>query len=265
MSTGSIDGQIGFEDVSAEYQAFIDKFKPKKTTDDCYTPKEIYAEVLAWCRERYGIDPAKVVRPFWPGGDYKQFDYPKDCIVLDNPPFSILAQIIKDYNNSGIKYFLFSPYLTNLNYGMNCAHIVCDANITYENGACVATCFLTNLETDEILAISAPDLNARLKRVDAELRKKTTKQLPKYSYPVNVVTATMLGYMADHGVDYTLRKSDAVFVRALDSQRAAGKSLFGAGFLICEKAAAEKAAAFEWQLSEREREIIKQLGGNNDD
>lgn len=25
-----------------EYEAFVDKFKPKKTTDDCYTPPDVY-------------------------------------------------------------------------------------------------------------------------------------------------------------------------------------------------------------------------------
>ena len=31
-----------------EYQAFADKFKPKKTTDDCYTPPNIYEAVKTW-------------------------------------------------------------------------------------------------------------------------------------------------------------------------------------------------------------------------
>ena len=34
----------GWEDE--EYLAFVDKFKTKKTTDDCYTPPAIY-EVIA--------------------------------------------------------------------------------------------------------------------------------------------------------------------------------------------------------------------------
>ena len=29
-----LDGQIGFEDIDDSYRAFVDKFKPKKTTDD---------------------------------------------------------------------------------------------------------------------------------------------------------------------------------------------------------------------------------------
>jgi len=58
-----------------DYDDFIKKFKPKKTTDDCMTPPEIYEIVKDWACREYGIDPAKVVRPFWPGGDYEHFDY----------------------------------------------------------------------------------------------------------------------------------------------------------------------------------------------
>ena len=32
----------------AEYSAFVDKFTPKKTTDDCYTPENIYEAVAEW-------------------------------------------------------------------------------------------------------------------------------------------------------------------------------------------------------------------------
>jgi hypothetical protein len=37
------------------------------------------------------------------------------------------------------------------------------------------------------------------------------------------------------------------------------KGIYGSGFLISEKAAAEKAAAEKWELSEREKEIVKKL------
>ena len=43
-----------------DYEGFVEKFKPKKTTDDCYTPKEVYDVILEWAVERYGIDPSKI-------------------------------------------------------------------------------------------------------------------------------------------------------------------------------------------------------------
>ena len=53
--------------------------------------------MLNYVRGRWGVDEADVVRPLWPGGDYEAFEYPQDCVVVDNPPFSILARI-KDFN-----------------------------------------------------------------------------------------------------------------------------------------------------------------------
>ena len=49
-------------------------------------------------------------------------------------------------------------------------------------------------------------------------------------------------------------------ISGLDSQKDDDKSLFGSGFLLSEKAAAEKAAAHRWPLSERELAIVKSLG-----
>lgn len=34
-----------------DYEAFVEKFKPKKTTDDCYTPPHVYAEKLELARK----------------------------------------------------------------------------------------------------------------------------------------------------------------------------------------------------------------------
>ena len=41
------------EDIRNDYEGFVEKFKPKKTTDDCYTPPHIYEAVLQWVREQY--------------------------------------------------------------------------------------------------------------------------------------------------------------------------------------------------------------------
>ena len=98
---------------SQSYEEFVDKFKPKKTTDDCYTPPEVYDAVLAWVRAEYDIaDDVPIVRPFWPGADYERAAYPDGCVVVDNPPFSILAKIIRFYQAHGVRFFLFAPSLT---------------------------------------------------------------------------------------------------------------------------------------------------------
>ena len=139
--------QIYFSSDNPEYDAFVDKFKSKKTTDDCYTPPLIYDTIKEWVCKKYGIAPANIVRPFYPGGDYEHYEYPEGCVVLDNPPFSILARICEFYLDRGTAFFLFAPSLTALSGRKNVMrmnHIICDANITYENGATIRTAFVTS-------------------------------------------------------------------------------------------------------------------------
>ena len=105
------------------YEQFVEKFKPKKTTDDCYTPPLVYEAVKGWACREYGIDPARVVRPFWPGGDYERFEYPEGCAVIDNPPFSILSAICAFYIDRDVPFLLFAPSLTCLGGAGACMRI----------------------------------------------------------------------------------------------------------------------------------------------
>jgi hypothetical protein len=100
-----VQGQVGKDD----YGEFVEKFKAKLTTDDCYTPVEVYEAVLGWLREKVDIEGCNIVRPFCPGGDYEAYDYKEDDVVVDNPPFSILARILRFYQGRGIRFFLFGP------------------------------------------------------------------------------------------------------------------------------------------------------------
>ena len=94
------------------YDQFVDKFKPKLTTDDCYTPAAVYDAVAGWVAKEYKLDQSDFVRPFWPGGDYESYDYPDGCVVVDNPPFSILSKIVRFYDSRKIRFFLWAPSLT---------------------------------------------------------------------------------------------------------------------------------------------------------
>lgn len=64
---------------SKTYEEFVEKFKPKKTTDDCYTPPVVYDAVAEWVASEYGVNRDNFVRPFYPGGDYENYDYEKNC------------------------------------------------------------------------------------------------------------------------------------------------------------------------------------------
>ena len=94
-----------------DYEGFVEKFKPKKTTDDCYTPETVYTAVANWCAKEYSLDKSNFVRPFYPGGDYKLFDY-SGKIVVDNPPFSILSQIYLASSSGAISFC--PPFITSV-------------------------------------------------------------------------------------------------------------------------------------------------------
>ena len=254
-----------------EYNEFLDKFEPKKTTDDCYTPDIVYDAIAAWVENEYSCSRSVFVRPFYPGGDYQKEKYPEGCIVMDNPPFSILAEIVRFYTERGIRFFIFAPSLTIFSSSSSSCAVVTGASITYENGANVSTSFLTNMEKN-LRFRSAPDLYKVIKDANEEnLREKKT-ELPKYSYPDHVVTSTRLEYLSKHGVEFRATLQETERISALDAQREHGKTIYGNGYLLseraaaeraaAERAAAERAAATRWELSEREWSIVRRLSGS---
>ena len=253
-----------------EYEEFEEKFKPKLTTDDCYTPEDVYNAVKEWAIQKYNLFGMHVVRPFYPGGDYQNEEYKENDVVIDNPPFSILSEICNFYMERNIAFFLFAPNLTLFSTASGkCNYVIANAGIIYENGACVSTSFVTNLGDEKI--ITAPDLRENV--LDAN--KKETDEKPNYDYPANVLTSARLGKIVTAGAHISIK--NAKFIRQLQVQKCEGKAIYGTGFLIsdiaaekaaaekaaAEKAAAEKAAAEKaviiWELSEHEREIIQEL------
>ena len=239
-----------------DYDGFVEKFKPNKTTDDCYTPSAVYDVVLAYVAKHYDLTDKVVMRPFFPGGDYQRENYPSNAVVIDNPPFSILAGINRFYNRAGIPYFLFAPTLTLFNCSRdNVTFLPIGASITYENGAVVSTSFVTNMMGDDLIVIDG-DFRADLEAANGN--NKAT--LPKYKYPDNVVSAARLHKLNKPGVKLTIKQGEAVRISKLDLQ--GGAAIFGGGFLLNSTAAAEKAAAektITFALSPRELEIIKIL------
>lgn len=240
------------------YEAFVGKFKPKKTTDDCYTPPEVYEIVKRWAVKENNWHGRLIVRPFYPGGSYETFDYPPDCVVIDNPPFSILSKIVDFFNEKGIDYFLFAPALTLLNLHRAPCHIGTGAQITYHNGAKVSTSFISS---KGFLIRTAPSLK---KEIEAVCENK--KRMAKYNYPDNVITGAKLGSLSKYGVDFCCDK--AIFIQRLDSQKKEKKNIYGGGYLISNEAAdilqktklqSEEREVCIWTLSEREKELISTL------
>lgn len=203
-----------------------------------------------------------IVRPFWPGGDFENFDYPADCVVIDNPPFSIISKTVRFYEEHNIDYFLFAPHLTCLSILAAHSHICVGVTVTYDNGAKVSTSFVASKGP---LIRSAPDLYRILDEANAaNIKAKKAPPLPVYTYPDNVLTSNAVALFSKYGIEY--REDIGVFVRGMDAQRRVGKAIFGSGYIVPEEAArkaqeatrkAQKEKSQRWALSTRELAALK--------
>lgn len=247
-----------------DYEGFVEKFKPKKTTDDCYTPPAVYEALIPWIDNN--IAPLKgltIRRPFKPGGDYQAEakDYGENDVVIDNPPFSILAKIVRYYLANNIRFFLFAPTLTMFNYGRfeDVTLVVVHAYIIYLNGARVNTSFITNMEKKHRVIVDG-DFGRSLSETSRRSLPAPQKGRPK-SYPYELLTAAHCGRLCSSGIKLKVPMAEAVFIRKVGNMHV---RIFGDGLLIsermaAERIAAERIAAERIELSPREREIVRNL------
>lgn len=242
------------ESGNNQYNNFVDKFKPKKTTDDCYTPPEIYDVVCDFVEKKYGVKRDNFVRPFYPGGDYENEPYPEGTVVVDNPPFSILSKILDFYTKSGVKFFLFAPGVRPAaSLSRSICTIFCDAHITYENGVNENTCFVTNLDTLHAVIVS-PELKDKL-----EAAGKRKKERKTYRTPKNLIGVKDFTRMARHGIPFELMNSECAFTQTLDC----GYKAFGGSLLVSDRVAEQMREEGKNDiivtLSDREKEIVDGL------
>lgn len=177
------------------YKDFTDKFKRKKTTDDCYTPEAIYNVIVEYVKQNFVyVDSSNIIRPFKPGGDYLAEDY-TGKIVIDNPPFSIYSKIIENYERLGVLFFLFAPALTTfVKTAKTVSYIITGANIIYANGAQVRTNFVTNLtDTPKIL------ISHRLKNDIENAQRANKKPVTKCTIPAPYLSSAQLLKFANVG------------------------------------------------------------------
>jgi len=251
------------KNLFTDYEGFVDKFEVKKTTDDCYTPKEVMDIIINYVNNKYPLKDMQIIRPFFPNGDYESIDYQSNSVVIDNPPFSIVTKICKYYIERNIKFFLFCPHLTAFGSDIDATHIIASADITYENGATIKTAFVSNMFGNNKV-IGDSELHKKFK----ELQERNKVNLPKYEYPDNIITVSKIAYCVEKGISITIDKNDVKHYRGMDAQKKHGKALFGSGFLASNKAAAAAAAAAKtakndnviiWELSAKEKQIIQSL------
>lgn len=228
--------------VFNDYDSFVKKFKKKdlpKTTDDCYTPQDVMEVVVDYVDSIYPLRSKKILRPFYPGGDYQRAYYPADGVVVDNPPFSILSKIIQFYQSRNIPYFLFCPGLTvfgYIKYGAT-AVLVRQISMTFDNGALVPINFVTNLLGDAAVVV-APRLLKAIKECPSQRKKASL--IAKITRPRNLICPSNLSFYSNIDEDFTIKRSECEPMSSIG-----GKKFFGNNLLISDRVA---------ERIERERE-----------
>lgn len=244
--------------VFHDYESYIAKFRDlPKTTDDTYTPPDVYEAVLQYLREEGKLTAAHtILRPFYPGGDYERAEYPENGIVIDNPPFSIFSKICKFYTARHIPFFLFGPGMTIATVSTYATAVIINTGLVFENGANVGVNFASSLFPGVAL-MTAPRLNDLIKACPSQNQK---KELPIYDTPDELLSVSDLQTICNGGIDFVVRRSECVRVRSLDLHPKR-RGLFGDHFLIA-KAKAKAKRAIHIPLSEREQRIVERLGAD---
>ena len=241
--------------IKAEYKSYDEwiehfSFNPK-TTDECWTPPDVYDAVLSYVGTLIDMDGRAVIRPFFPGGSYERTEYPKGCVVVDNPPFSMFSKITGFYRDRGILFFLFGPGLT-IGSGKG-SLVISGSCVRYENGASVPTEFCSNIPGLPML-MTAPELGDKIAVCASQ--KPKGKKLKSYRFPEELLSVSDLRTMANGGVHFEV--TDCVKIKKLDNH----KALFGDHWLISRakaKAKAKAQAAIPVELSPFELSLIAGL------
>ena len=146
-----------------DYESYVAKFADQaKTTDDTYTPRDVYEAVLTYVRSVYDMTDKVVLRPFYPGGDYENAEYPENGVVIDNPPFSLFVPIVEFYTVRNVPFFIFGSGLTITNCCRYCTAVIIAEQITFENGAKIKCNFASNLFGNMMIK-TAPQLDELLR------------------------------------------------------------------------------------------------------
>lgn len=201
-----------------------------KSGDEHYTPPAVYEAVKKWLHPRTVYH--NYVRPFYPGGDYESFDYSEGgTIVLDNPPFSKLTEIINFYIEKDVPFFLFAPNNTAFNLLQRGRHkvltiVVISDKILYESGLLLSTSFVTNLRL-------SPDKTVILSGTLSDAIKKAQgKKKMKAHHEETVKNAAEMKKYVVPGKDIVVKYSEVL------RKDANGVQLYGSGIRLSEETVA---------------------------
>lgn len=260
------NGGSGNPIVFHDYESFIAKFADNpKTTDDCYTPPDIYDAVVKWLGTKIDLTGKQILRPFYPGGDYVMAEYPEDGIVIDNPPFSLFTKIVQFYCTRNVPFFLFGPGMTIGTCFRWCTAVIVNEQIRFSNGAMLKCHFASNLFGDAVM-YSCPELSKMLKNCPSQDYK---ANLTKYRYPDELCSVSDMQTIAKGDYDFIIHRDECQIVSDLDLHPKA-TGLYGIHLLLSSGKAAAKVAAkaaadraIPVALSDNEKRIISRLANHD--
>lgn len=244
--------------VFHDYESYIAKFEhKKKTTDDTYTPQDVYEAVVRYVGTVTDLTGKVILRPFYPGGDYENAEYPENGVVIDNPPFSLFKKICVFYASRNIPFFLFGPGMTIMHICDVCTAVFINRTIKYENKAEVRTNFASNLYGD-IIATTAPELDRMIGACESQGKK---SNLPKFRYPAQFVSASDMQTICNGGIEFSIKRDVAVVVRTVGARILFGNHLLCSTQTGAAKEAAKEAAKNikEIKMSERDIRTVEYL------
>lgn len=221
--------------VFRDYESYVAKFQNSnapKTTDDTYTPKDVYEAVLQYVGENIDLSDKVILRPFYPNGDYENAEYPENGVVIDNPPFSIFTKICKFYTEQDIPFFLFGPGLTILSVSKFCTSVFINQQIKFHNGAVVRCNFASNLFGD-LSAMTSVRLNELIKNCPSQSSQDS--RLPRYVYPDEVISCSDMMIIAGGSVDFKVERRNTKNIKEIGHVK-----LFGGHLLTNSEIGARK-------------------------
>lgn len=108
------------------------------------------------------------IEPFYNGNDYTAIDY-TNKVVVDEPPFSQLMDILNYYRTNGVYFFLYIPALCDITALTRHNRTLIDTGATLikQNDVTTFTSFITNLEPSNVKLKTYPIFRENLINANA--------------------------------------------------------------------------------------------------
>lgn len=108
------------------------------------------------------------IEPFYNGNDYTAIDY-TNKVVVDEPPFSQIMDILNYYRTNGVYFFLYIPALCDIPELTRHSRALIDTSVTLikQNDVTTFTSFITNLEPSNVKLKTYPIFRENLINANA--------------------------------------------------------------------------------------------------